>query len=134
MVELYLLTGGVIVGWRELSTRTKVQSDTPTIGVTRDGRITWNRATQEALGAPVRVALLYDPEQRRLALRKVTTNEPGRSFRVFKASRQATWGISARGALKAAGIVHSQAYRQEAKHYGDGIWGIEIGALFEDGK
>lgn len=122
------------MAWQKLSARANVRSDKPTIGVMKNGRITWNKATQEALGEPSGVVVLFDPEEKRLAIQKVDNGEPGEFFQVTKAKNQASWSVSALGALRVAGIEVNKAFRGAAKDYGSGAWGIDVSELLEGGK
>lgn len=104
--------------WKKLPRRSSIRSNKPAIGIQKNGRISWNLGTQQALGSPEYVELLYDPQKKKLGLRKVESEDLD-TFPVRQAGKQRTWGISALGALRSIGIEVDKAYRVFAEIEGD---------------
>ncbi len=109
------------MSWKKLHSRSSARSTKPAIGIQKNGRISWNEGTQQALQSPQFVELLYDEANKRLGLQKAPV-EGEDTFVVRQASKQRTWGISALGALRSIGIEIKQAYRKAAQ--------VEEGVVF----
>lgn len=116
--------------WKKLHRRASVRSDKPAIGIQKNGRIAWNAGTQEALGLPEYIELLYDEKNKRIGLKK-TDSEDLDTFPVRQAAKQRTWGVSALGALRSIGIEVDKAYRAFAEVDGD-IVSISVEQLVTD--
>jgi hypothetical protein len=106
------------MAWTKLSRRSSLRSEKPSIGIQKNGRLSWNTGTQNALRSPQYVELLYDRDTRRLGIRRVEVEDID-TFQVRKAEKQQSWGISALGALNTIGISAAKAYRRFAKTDGD---------------
>lgn len=115
------------MGWIVLASGTSKRSNEPAISLMKNYRISWNRATQQVLGEPEFVDLLIDPATKRMGLRRTAKSEV--SFPVRKSASQDSWGISAEGPLKAAGILVASSHRRYAETT-DGIVHIGIAELW----
>ena len=113
--------------WTKLRPRANISADAPAMSLRKNGQIAWNLGLHEALGEPQAVEVLYDPQTRRLAVRKA--DDAGDAFPVFKARHQRTWQVNALGALRVAGApVGKRTQRARATEFEPGIWGIELEA------
>lgn len=118
-----LKTSRVIqMAWETLKANSSKRTTKPSIGIQKNGRISWNEGTQEELGDPQFVELLLDRQGMRLGLKAGQQAEE--TFSVRKSGTQKTWGISAYGALNIASLVVEKAYRKYAK--------VEKGIVFID--
>lgn len=105
------------MSWEVLPARMSKRSNEPAISVQKNFRVSWNRGTQAVLGSPEYVELLLDRTAKRLGIRKTGKSET--SYTVRKAGAQDTWGISAEGPMKAAGITVETSHRRYALVDGD---------------
>jgi hypothetical protein len=105
--------GGASMPWRKLKRRSSIKSTKPAISIQKNGRIAWNQGTQNVLGNPTFVELLYDDVHRMLGVRAVS-EENTESFPVYKSPKQNTWGIHAKGALDTVGVMVDKSFHKLA--------------------
>lgn len=97
------------MSWRKLKRRSSIRSIKPAISIQKNGRIAWNLGTQDVLGNPTFVELLYDDAHKILGVRAVQ-EESTESFPVYKSAKQNTWGIHAKGALDTVGVTVDKSF------------------------
>jgi len=99
------------------------------MSIQRGGRLSWNYGFYEALGRPEYVRLLLDTEAGLLGVR---ASPPGtQALRVRKSTRQRTWAVSAKAALRhgAPALLVDRAYPAPARDVGEGIMAISVAPL-----
>jgi hypothetical protein len=105
------------------------RSNDPSISIQKNGRISWNKGTQHALGNPEFVDVLLDRLEKRLGVRRSERTET--AYTVRKSATQDSWGVSADGPLKAAGIVVSRSHRRYAAVDGEIVY-IDLTELMSE--
>lgn len=111
------------MSWKVLTSFRYTRISQPTMGLYRRGLIHWTDELHKAIGEPARVELLWDPEARRLAVRKA---EAPLGFCVRKLARTHQWGIRARGAMKQAGLDDTSTRGDLAAEFEPGVWGVVL--------
>ena len=104
-------------------------SEGPTITIQRRGTMSLNSAAYRALESPEAVELLYDQQQRLMALKSSDTGTPhAYPVRPLGQSRVGggTWLISGQAFTKYYGIETAKAYRWDAKLEPDGLLVIDL--------
>jgi hypothetical protein len=89
------------------------------------GLLSLNSAVFRALGEPEAVELLYDAEERIIALRGVDKGDPN-AYAVRKQSGTQSYLVATQGFLSFHGIKPVMAQRFLAHDYGDGVWGLVL--------
>lgn len=108
-----------------LANRSKYENS---VSIQRTGSINWNKDTQEFLGNPERVKLMYDPTNKLIALVPVTGDEPG-SFVIRQIQESSkSVGIGAYASLRAKGILPKAAFRVPLEEQ-DGLFVGDVSEL-----
>ena len=99
--------------------------DEPMFTLQRRGLISLNLAAFEVLGEPAAVALLYDPDEGAIALRKVSrTYQNG--YPVRKQGQSRSYLVAATGFTSYHKIDTDVSRRYVGRDYGDQTWGFVI--------
>jgi hypothetical protein len=89
------------------------------------GLLSLNSAVFRALGEPEAVELLYDAEERIIALRGADKGDPN-AYAVRKQSGTQSYLVATQGFLSYHGIKPVIAQRFLAHDYGEGVWGLAL--------
>jgi hypothetical protein len=89
------------------------------------GLLSFNQAAFVALGEPTAVALLYDPDEHIIALRKVEPSHAN-SYSVRKQRQAQTYVVGAQAFTAHYGIPTPRARRFAGVDYHDNIWGFAL--------
>jgi hypothetical protein len=89
------------------------------------GMISLNQAAFKALGEPVTVALLYDPDEHIVALRKVERTHPN-AYLIRQQASAKSYLVGAQGFTMHHKIPTEVARRFVGRDYGDHIWGFVL--------
>jgi hypothetical protein len=89
------------------------------------GLLSLNHAAFVALGEPEAVALLYDPEEHIVALRKVSRTYKN-AYQVRKQRQAQTYVVGAQAFTVSHGIPTPRARRYAGVDYGDNVWGFAL--------
>lgn len=103
----------------ETFTRQRRQDRQPYITIQKKGVISLNKASHDALGNPESVELLYDPEARLIALRKVDSSVEHAYQVRAPVENHATWLISGGAFVAYYEIDTSASVRRAARLDGD---------------
>jgi len=89
------------------------------------GLLSLNSAVFRALGEPTAVELLYDADERIIALRAVDKENPN-GYTIRKQSGTQSYLVATQGFLTYHGIKPVVAQRFLAHDYGEGVWGLVL--------
>jgi hypothetical protein len=67
--------------------------------------LSWNKPTQEALGDPSHVVIVYNDKERLIGVRKCNATDPHAHHVTHDNARGAGWTVSAVGTLREAGLT-----------------------------
>jgi hypothetical protein len=99
--------------------------DEPMFTLQRRGLISLNLAAFKALGEPAAVALLYDPDEGIIALRKVTRTYHN-GYPVRKQGNSRSYLVGATGFTSYHKINTEASRRYVGRDYGDQTWGFVV--------
>jgi hypothetical protein len=99
--------------------------DDPMFTLQARGLISFNHATFAALGQPDAVALLYDPTDSIVAMRKVPKSHDN-AYIVRKQQQAQSFVVGAQGFVGHYKISTQRARRFPGHDYGDGVWGFAL--------
>jgi hypothetical protein len=109
----------------EFSREDSRNSDDPMFTVQKRGLISLNQAAFKALGEPAAVALLYDSEERIVALRRVPRSHAN-GYNVRKQANSQSYLVGAQG-FSAFHKIPTEVPRRFVGHdYGDHTWGFPL--------
>ena len=91
----------------------------------RRGLVSLNHAAFKALGEPVAVVLLYDPDEGVVAMRKVVRTHAN-AYHVRKQQNSQSYLVGAQGFASHHKIPTDVARRFAGHDYGDQIWGFAL--------
>lgn len=97
----------------------------PMFTLQASGLLSLNHAAFMALGEPVAVALLYDPGEGVVGVRKVGKDHQN-AYPVRKQGRSMTYLVSAQGFVAHHEIPTVKARRFFARDYGNNVWGFAL--------
>jgi hypothetical protein len=102
------------------------KGDEPMFTLQKRGLISFNQAAFKALGEPAAVALLFDPDENIVALRRVSrTHQNG--YHVRKQANSQSYLVGAQGFSTFHKIPTEVPRRFIGHDYGDHTWGFPLG-------
>jgi hypothetical protein len=99
--------------------------DEPMFSLQKRGLISLNMAAFVALGEPAAVALLYDPDENIIAMRKVPRNHQN-GYPVRKQGSSRSYLVAATGFTSYHKIATEVTRRYVGRNYGDQILGFPV--------
>ena len=97
----------------------------PMATLQKDGLLSFNGPTYQALGQPAAVGLYFDAPARLLALRAIAAEDP-RGYKIRKQPASNSYLISVKFLLTTYGITTPVSRRYQMRDYGDGFMGFAL--------